>query len=122
RVGGVVAVGVGVSGGEGGLEADEVVDVEERGVRAAVAVGVADRAGGRQLDDRVDEEGRVVGVVVPRAVGVEEFDVVLVAAGVAGLSAVPVGVDNGLAAGPDEVALVGDVVQADPAAAVHAVE
>src|SRR3954469_2703173 len=53
----VVAVGAGAGGGEGGLEADEVVDVE--GV-VTVAVGVADDAGGAQdLEVQVlgDERG-----------------------------------------------------------------
>src|SRR3989442_381052 len=46
RRGGTVAVGVGGSGGEGGLEAHEVVDVEERHRRGLVAVGVAGNGAG----------------------------------------------------------------------------
>src|SRR5438128_1914866 len=66
RTGGAVAVGVGVAGGEAGHEADEVVDVEDRGVGAEVAVGVAVGRAGYLLG---------VGQVVPLRPLVERGDV-----------------------------------------------
>src|SRR5690349_17816064 len=65
RVGGVVAVGVGVAGGEAGLEADEIVDVEEGNLARGV---VAVGVAGNGAGVAEEDEGEVEGLRVVGAV------------------------------------------------------
>ena len=92
---------------------DETVMVEVGWARIGCGAGKLDDGQMRIARTGVDE-------IVPLAVGSEQLGVVLNSAGVVRLARIPVGVLGGSSVRPREVALAGNIGEADPDAAIDA--